>query len=413
MSLILNALKRAQQIRRERQQQEQRFETNFPWFSRWSKRGITFRQFLLVLGLSITMVLFFLFYKTSMPKRPVSVSQSSSDKGVTYPIEQSPLEELKEELIEVPLEEVALLSVPAPSVAPTPSGKNAQQKSDVAAPKSPHPTEKPLDPVSKKSIKDAEKPLDHASKKSIKAIKKPSDLVRKKSIKDQVASVIPKPEIPPAKPAAPVSKKKQKGKVRIQPIPSQDAIKHFNLGLLYHKNNKPHEALGEYKKALEIDPLNVQAHNNIGMVYKDLGKLIHAKNHYQNALSINPAYGKAHHNLAVVYYLNGDFEKAILEYKLAIDCDPRNPETYNNLGLIYRKQNEIFRAKNIFHKGLSIAPDYAPIHYNLALVLEDDGDWKNAIIHFRRFIELSKGHQQNLVEKVKQHLEVLVTYEKR
>ena len=28
----------------------------------------------------------------------------------------------------------------------------------------------------------------------------------------------------------------------------------FNLGLLYHKNNKLHKALEEYKKALELDP---------------------------------------------------------------------------------------------------------------------------------------------------------------
>ena len=376
MSLILNALKRAQQIRRERQQREQRFETIFPWLSRWSKRWITPRQLLLVLGLGIAMVLFFLFYKASVHKLPVSVFQSSSEN-------QSPLEELKEELIEVPLEEVALLSVPAPSFVLTLPRENAQKKVAAATPKSPHPTEKP------------------------------SDLAGKKSIKDQDARVIQKPGIPPAKLAAPVHKKNLKVQVKIRPIRGHEAIKHFNLGLIYHKNNKLHEALEEYKTALEIDPLNVQAHNNIGMVYKDLGRLTEANSHYKKALSINPAYGKAHHNLAVAYYLNGDFEKAILEYKLAIDCNPRNPETYNNMGLIYRKQKERYRAKNIFHKGLSIAPDYAPIHYNLALVLEDDGDWKNAVIHYRRFIELSKGNQQKLVEKVKRHLEVLALYEKR
>ena len=45
--------------------------------------------------------------------------------------------------------------------------------------------------------------------------------------------------------------------------------------------------------------------------------------------------------------------------------------------------------KKVFEKGLSIDFNYAPIHYNLALTLEDEGDSKGAILHYRRFLDLS------------------------
>jgi len=356
MSLILNALKRVQQIGWERQQREQRFGTRLPWLSRWNNKWITRQKLLLLLGLTIAMALFFTLYRAGVNKPPEPFPQSSSGHMVTYPINHGSLEELQGELIEVPFEEVALISSLTPSFVPVPYREKTQKRVSVTTPKSPHPAAKPVEPIHKKPSKQP---------------------------------------------------------VEIRSIPSREAIKHFNLGLLYHKNNKLYEALKEYKKALEIDPLNVQAHNNIGMVYKDLGKLAEAGRHYQKALSINPTYEKAYHNLAVVYYLKGDFEKAVMEYKLAIDCNPGNPETYNNMGLIYRKQKENYRAKNIFHKGLSIAPDYAPLHYNLALVLEDDGDWKNAVSHYRKFVELSPDHRQELVEKVKRRLKVLAAYEKQ
>ena len=383
MSLILNALEKVQQIGRERQERERGFGAGLPWLSRWGKRWISLPQRFLILGLVVATALFLTLYKLGMHKAPVPVSLLSSIHRVSVPIIQNPPDELKEAFVEVPLEEVHLISTATRAAGPLPPEEAVQEKTAAATPKAP--------PIS---------------------MAKPSDLIPKTPIKDQVASVIQESSRLPAKPVEPVREQPLKAPVRIRPIPSHEVINHFNLGLLYHKNNKPYEALKEYRKALDIDRLNVQAHNNMGMVYKDLGRLAKAIGQYQKALSINPTYEKAHHNLAVAYYHTGDLEKAIVAYKLAIDSNPDNPETYNNLGLIYRKQKDIYRAKRIFLKGLSIDPDYAPIHYNLALLLEDEEDWKNATIHYRKFLALASVHQQGLAEKVKRHLEILTAHEK-
>jgi len=356
MSLILDALRKAQQIRMERQQRERSFGTSPPWLPRWRKRWVIPRKLLVLLVLPVAIAILFIIYNPGAHKPPAPVSQSSS--MVVLPISQSPPEEMKEKIIEVPLEEVPLMPVSPPSTKGEAGGGGG---------KTPR----------------------------------------------EVARAIPKTAPQPEKAEASFRERSTQRQVSIQPVPSQEAINHFNLGLLYHKSNKLSEALEEYKKALELDPLNVQAHNNLGMVYKELGRLSEAISQYQKAISINPNYEKAHHNLGMAYYLQGDWEKAVMEFMLAIDCNPKNPETYNNLGLIYRKQKDFYRAQKMFEKGLSIAPNYAPIHYNLALTLEDEGDWKGAALHFRKFVELYPDDQQELVQKVKRHLEALSYYEKQ
>lgn len=60
----------------------------------------------------------------------------------------------------------------------------------------------------------------------------------------------------------------------------------------------------------------------------------------------------------------------------------------------------------ILQKALSIAPNHVQTHYNLALVLEEDGKIEEAIFHYQKFIAFSKSeNNRNLIEKVKRHLE--------
>lgn len=352
MSVILDGLKRAQQIRMEKRQKGEGFGPNLPWFSFWSKRWFTLQRLLCLLGSVLALILFFTFYKPWADKPLPQVSRPSPGHLVISPTSRNTPDRLEEDFVDVALEEVRR--------APSPKAFPLRGEAEVGT----------------------------------------------------KAGAVPKTAPPATKSVAPVQERPADEPVRIQPIPSQKAINHFNLGLLYHKKNELHKAVEEYNEALELDPFDVQAHNNLGMVYSALGRLPDAISQYQKALFINPNYAKAHHNLAVAYYLNGDLEKAILEFKLALDSDPKNPEIYNNLGLIYRRQKQGERAKKVFQRGLSIVPDYAPIHYNLALTLEDEGDWKGAVRHYRKFAELAPEHQRKLVEKVKDHLKTISFHEK-
>lgn len=370
MSVILEGLKRAQQIRMERRQRGKGLGPNLPWFSFWNKRWFTLRRLLCLTGPVLALILFFTAYKPWSNKPLPPVSRTSSSQSDMLSLNQNAHEQLKEEFVGIALEEVKPLPFPEVSV--------LEEKGEVAG---------------------------EAGQRQI-------AVESKENFPKRVARAIPKSAPLATKPVAPVQDRPRDKQMKIQPIPSQEAINHFNLGLLYHKQNKLHNALEEYHRALEADPFDVQAYNNLGMVYTALGRLPEAISQYQKALSINPNYTKAHHNLAVAYYLKGELEKAILEFKTALDSYSKNPEIYNNLGLIYRRQKRGDKAKKVLQAGLSIAPDYPPIHYNLALILENEGDWNGAVFHYRKFVELAPEHQRKLVERVKQHLEAVLIHEK-
>ena len=210
---------------------------------------------------------------------------------------------------------------------------------------------------------------------------------------------------------------RQSGKTKLKPEPSPPkpspspielAASHFNLGVSYQEEGKLRKAIEEYEKVISIEPFNLEAYNNLGMAYKDLGELDKAIDYYRQAIALDPRYERAHCNLAIAFYLKGDLNAAVSEARLAIALNPEDIESYNNLGLFYKESNRVHEAMEAFLKALALDPGYAPAHYNLALLLEKEGRTKEAISHYQRFMGLSRSrNNRDLVEKVARHIESL------
>ncbi|MZH15318.1 MAG: tetratricopeptide repeat protein [Nitrospinae bacterium] len=70
-----------------------------------------------------------------------------------------------------------------------------------------------------------------------------------------------------------------------------------------------------YKKAISIDPKNIDALNNLSVAYKKLGQLEMAKSVLNQALKMNANHAGTHYNLVVLYEETGNLESAIHFYK--------------------------------------------------------------------------------------------------
>ena len=86
-------------------------------------------------------------------------------------------------------------------------------------------------------------------------------------------------------------------------------------------------------------------------------------------MSINPHYAKAHNNLGSAYIIGGRLDEAISEYK----------------------------------KALAIEPDNAKAHHNLALAYYSKENYRLAIIHFDKAVELGCSVNPELLELLKPH----------
>lgn len=121
----------------------------------------------------------------------------------------------------------------------------------------------------------------------------------------------------------------------------RDAKAYCNRGLVHHKKGRYDCAIGDYNRAIEIDPRDVEAYFGRGNAYKDLGQYDratiiedydlnnpndleqimrnysgqydHAIEDYDRALEINPSYAEVYNNRAIVYYCKGEYDKAWLD----------------------------------------------------------------------------------------------------
>lgn len=401
MSLILDALRKIQKLKMERQQRNQTTGSGFPWLSSRSKSWRFPVKWIILIGVIIPILLFYTLYKQRIFKPMVATLSPAATRHEPLPENNVLFKILDENFTGSSPKKEGQREEPQTSD----SGKNTQV------------------PVSSKLPPQEAEPvslLEKAQKEMSKEVSPISAMVPEPQVQslpeketslhesETAVAVVPTPG---STPLLPVEQLKD-SHVIIHSVDKQDAIDSFNRALFYYKESSLNEAMEEYKKVLELDPSNAQAHNNLGMVYYDLGMLNDAINQYQKAIAISPRYDKAHHNLAVAYYVKGDLSKAAFEFKMAIEYNPKNPESYNNLALVLRKQNRLADARCILKKGLSESSTrYPPFHYNLALTLEDEGDEKGAAYHYRKFIELSSDDQRDLVAKVKRHLSLISSYE--
>jgi len=191
--------------------------------------------------------------------------------------------------------------------------------------------------------------------------------------------------------------------------PMKDALTYFNMGVDFYRQREISKAIHAYQKVIELDPSYIEAYNNLGIIYQDLGDFDKALNAYQTSIKINPRYEKAYNNLGIVLFLNGRYEESKEAFQNALDINPNNIESYINLGILYKKQGQLEKAIEYYQKALTINPFHGETHYNIGLLYEQLENPKMAISHYQKFIQLSSRTHPDLVSKVRRHLDYLMT----
>ena len=106
----------------------------------------------------------------------------------------------------------------------------------------------------------------------------------------------------------------------------------YAQALQRHREGNLDEAKILYRKAVELDPYNVQAVNNLGVIYMGEKKFKRAMMRFNNAIDIKHDYVDAHYNLACLYAKNNDTSKSLLYLKKAIAFNPEARQWAKNDG---------------------------------------------------------------------------------
>jgi tetratricopeptide (TPR) repeat protein len=131
-----------------------------------------------------------------------------------------------------------------------------------------------------------------------------------------------------------------------------------------------------------------EAHRNFGVVLSTQGRLPEAIGEFGRALQLNPDYGEAHCKLGNALLREGKMQEAIGHYERALQLNPDDVEAHNNLGFAFVRLGKVEQAISHWEQALRIKPDYAEAHYNLGNALVLVGKVREAIGHYEQALRI-------------------------
>ena len=149
-------------------------------------------------------------------------------------------------------------------------------------------------------------------------------------------------------------------------------------------------ALDILKKALQIDPKNVNALYLSGLSYAKKKIFPEAKAALEQVTALTPDFAPAHFQLGVCYQQTGEKEKALAQYREVMRLDPANLDNYFNATLILVQLNQPAEALENCLKILQARPDDPDVNEMAGQCQLQLGDYAKALAYFEKALAFSK-----------------------
>lgn len=132
------------------------------------------------------------------------------------------------------------------------------------------------------------------------------------------------------------------------------------------------------------------------------GELAKALIVFQSLSSRYPKLSGPHVNQGLVLMQQKQYEDAEAALRTALQVNSRNPYAWNALGLALREQGKFDEARQAYQQALTLDPQYARAHFNLAVLAELYlRDLNLALTHFRSYQTLQKNTDQTVTNWIR------------
>jgi tetratricopeptide (TPR) repeat protein len=159
------------------------------------------------------------------------------------------------------------------------------------------------------------------------------------------------------------------------------------------REGKLDEAIGHYRKALEISPQYAAIHNNLGAALARQGKLTEAITHFQKFLEVNPDSAEVLGNLIRALVQSGRSADAVGVLEGILRTHPDSAAVHNTLGVALVWQKRADEAIAHFNKALEINPRLIEAHQNLGDALFYlQGKSAEAVAQWKEVLRAAPNH---------------------
>jgi tetratricopeptide (TPR) repeat protein len=142
------------------------------------------------------------------------------------------------------------------------------------------------------------------------------------------------------------------------------------------------------RKALELNPKNVEAHCTLAYVLERNGMLKESVDHFLEAISLDPNNIDARYNLGQAMVRQGRLDEAIGHFSLVLQLEPNHSKAHGNLGSILLAKGIVNEAKTHLSEAVRLDSGNAEARYSLALVLADQRELDQALVHYSEAVRI-------------------------
>jgi serine/threonine protein kinase/tetratricopeptide (TPR) repeat protein len=138
-------------------------------------------------------------------------------------------------------------------------------------------------------------------------------------------------------------------------------LAYVTLGGIHNATGKNDLALGEFQRALQLDPRNADAIKGLAHSYESAGRPADAEAAYKRAIALRPDYWGGYNSLGAFYKGQGKFDEAVAQFQHVIELTPDNAQVYSNLGAVYVDAGDYKKfpeGEKALKKSIELGPSY-------------------------------------------------------
>jgi len=178
-----------------------------------------------------------------------------------------------------------------------------------------------------------------------------------------------------------------------------DAFARIKLGEAFYGVGKYEAAIEAFTQAGNVPgPLASAAWSQLGFTYYNLLKYAEAFAALKKALLINPGNLDAILYTGIVYLDQGEKQQARSYFEEVLALSPAHPEAQYYMGYIYFKDKEFVKARELFLAVIRQKPDHVKARYQLAQTyfrLNQPGRGQEALAIYTKLQELERNQRKD------------------
>lgn len=171
---------------------------------------------------------------------------------------------------------------------------------------------------------------------------------------------------------------------------AKDKARALNLDAIkLQSEGKLNEAVGLYKRAIELYPQAGAYHNNFAVLLKDLNRWEEAEVEARTALKLKPERADYYFNLGII--LNGvkKYEEAAKQFSKAVEIDASDVESRFRLAEILQRNSKFPEAEMQLKMALLLKPNEARYHQLLGDLYMQLEKKESALVEYKKVVEFT------------------------